>query len=268
METYSRMHVKEGTVLKLLCPDDKCRGDVPPHLLKRLLGDADFERWERLILQKTLDSMADAAYCPRCETICLEDEENNAQCSKCFFSFCTHCRLRCHIGEGCVSITPEEKLLSLREREKVRRLSKGDIEKTISLAKEILSIKEVLCLCVQCPYCGTGISRVSGCNHMVCGNCGQPFCYGCGVAGCGGCSSSTARNDPGKVKKLDVTPLLTAQIDAVEGTRKEPTIMRSRKYPCLKRQVDTWLGLFVISDWLDDLRLYRLSPYSIFAWLC
>ncbi|KAK8449506.1 hypothetical protein SEVIR_7G231700v4 [Setaria viridis] len=248
METYSRMHVKEGTVLKLLCPDDKCRGDVPPHLLKRLLGDADFERWERLILQKTLDSMADAAYCPRCETICLEDEENNAQCSKCFFSFCTHCRLRCHIGEGCVSITPEEKLLSLREREKVRRLSKGDIEKTISLAKEILSIKEVLCLCVQCPYCGTGISRVSGCNHMVCGNCGQPFCYGCGVAGCGGCSSSTARNDPGKVKKLDVTPLLTAQIDAVEGTRKEPTIMRSRKYPCLKRQVDTWLGLFVISD--------------------
>jgi hypothetical protein len=65
----------------------------------------------------------------------------------------------------------------MQEREKVRQLSKGDIEKTISLAKEICSIKdsikevaEVLRLCVQCPYCGTGISRVSGCNSMVCGN--------------------------------------------------------------------------------------------------
>ncbi|CAN6249969.1 unnamed protein product, partial [Urochloa humidicola] len=232
METYSRMHVKEGTVLKLLCPDDKCRSDVPPNLLKQLLGDADFERWERLILQKTLDSMSDAAYCPRCETICLEDDEKNAQCSKCFFSFCTLCKLRRHIGERCVGITPEEKLLSLQERQKVRRLSKGDLEKTISLAKEIVSIKEVLRLCVQCPYCDIGISRVSGCNHMVCGNCGRSFCYGCGEAGCPGCNSTKARNDPGKVEKLDVTRFLTAQTDASTETRKEPTIVRSRQYPC------------------------------------
>ncbi|CAL5015135.1 unnamed protein product [Urochloa decumbens] len=232
METYSRMHVKEGTVLKLLCPDDKCQSDVPPNLMQRLLGDADFERWERLILQKTLDSMADAAYCPRSETICLEDEEKNAQCSKCFFSFCTLCRLHRHIGERCVGITPEEKLLSLQERQKVRRLSKGDLEKTISLAKEIFSIKEVLHLCVQCPYCDIGISRVSGCNHMVCGNCGWSFCYGCGVAGCLGCDSSKARNDPEKVQKLDATRFLTAQTDASTERRKEPTIIRSRQYPC------------------------------------
>ncbi|CAO2036322.1 unnamed protein product [Urochloa humidicola] len=232
METYSRMHVKEGTVLKLLCPDDKCRSDVPPNLLKRLLGDADFERWERLILQKTLDSMADAAYCPRCETICLEDDEKNAQCSKCFFSFCTLCKLRRHIGERCVGITPEEKLLSLQERQKVHRLSKGDLEKTISLAKEIVSIKEVLRLCVQCPYCDIGISRVSGCNHMVCGNCGRSFCYGCGEAGCPGCNSTKARNDPGKVEKLDVTRFLAAETDISTETRKEPTIIRSRQYPC------------------------------------
>ncbi|KAE8789932.1 E3 ubiquitin-protein ligase RNF14 [Hordeum vulgare] len=176
METYSRMHVKEGSVMKIVCPDDKCGGFVPPNLLQMLLGEADFERWERLILQRTLDAMADVAYCPRCQTACLEDEDN-AQCPKCFFSFCTRCRDRRHIGERC--LTAEEKLLSLQEREKARHLNKVDTGPS-KLVNELSSIKEILRSCVPCPHCGTGITRVSGCNHMVCRNCGKLFCYGCG----------------------------------------------------------------------------------------
>ncbi|KAJ1272557.1 hypothetical protein BS78_06G211400 [Paspalum vaginatum] len=171
METLCRLHVKEGSLFQLVCPDTKCKVSIPPYVLKRLLTEEEFERWDRLLIQKTLDSMSDVVHCPKCVIGCVEDESNNAQCPKCSFIFCSFCKGLWHPGKQC--LTPEQKI-------QLRKASGRMTEREV--AEEMRTIRELYKDVQLCPKCRMAIAKTAGCNKMSCGNCGQYFCFTCGKA--------------------------------------------------------------------------------------
>lgn len=180
MQQFSRMKVKEGTVKNLFCPDTTCKSSIPPAILKQLLELDEYVRWETLLLQKTLESMADVVYCPRCEAICIEDADHYVQCTVCLFNFCSLCKGARHVGQECMS--PEARLRILEARQKGVRSGEDKMRQEQNYVNELLNLKYMKDTAKQCPSCKMAISKVEGCNKVTCGNCGQYFCYRCNKA--------------------------------------------------------------------------------------
>lgn len=87
------IHVREGTIQLLKCPNGECKEFVPVDVMSQLLNDQDFSRWERLLFQRTLDSMEDVIYCPKCSNpIIIDASDNHAYCLVCHIDFCKNCK--------------------------------------------------------------------------------------------------------------------------------------------------------------------------------
>ena len=213
------LHVTEGTVGALRCPEPACGAALAPAAVRDALTGRSYdvsgaesganekdarerrersaervdetrsagslyERYEKLSLERGLDAMADLTYCPRCEHAVLEDEDGDhcAQCARCLYAFCSLCREGWHPGSTCLN--PERRLQVLESRARGAGDGGGDEarRKHREAVADAMAHRYVEREGKRCPTCGAGVVKSEGCNKMRCGNCDAYFCYKCGDA--------------------------------------------------------------------------------------
>ncbi|XP_073507347.1 E3 ubiquitin-protein ligase RNF14 [Phyllobates terribilis] len=187
LKDYFEIQIKDGQVHALNCPEPKCKSVATPAQVKNLVEDQLFSRYDRLLLQSSLDLMADVVYCPRpgCQTpVMQEPEDTMGICSACQYAFCILCKMTFHGLSSC-KVTAE-KLISLRqdylaaddEGKKFleKRYGKRVIQKAVE-EMESMDWLEQNSKC--CPRCGTHIQKIDGCNKMTCTGCKLYFCWLC-----------------------------------------------------------------------------------------
>jgi hypothetical protein len=206
--------VAEGSVGALCCPEPGCRAAIPADVLRDdLLSRASFERWERLLLSRSLSRMTDVVWCPRCPAAsagggggdgdgdgdgedgdndagpspCIEDPQDRlAQCARCGFSFCGVCAQAWHPGRPCLD--EEARLLVLERRAQRAGAAAGDsgggardARREADAAAQLLSLRAIREATRPCPGCGAASVRSEGCNKMTCPSCGSLWCWRCGA---------------------------------------------------------------------------------------
>ncbi|XP_066447322.1 E3 ubiquitin-protein ligase RNF14-like [Eleutherodactylus coqui] len=187
LKDYFEIQIKDGQVHALNCPEPKCTSVATPAQVKDLVGEQLFSRYDRLLLQSSLDLMADVVYCPRpsCQTpVMQEPEDTMGICAVCQYAFCILCKMTFHGVSPC-KVTAE-KLVALREEYLAadeagkkfleKRYGKRVIQKAVE-EMESMDWLEQNSKC--CPRCGTHIQKIDGCNKMTCTGCKLYFCWLC-----------------------------------------------------------------------------------------
>ncbi|XP_017348338.1 E3 ubiquitin-protein ligase RNF14 [Ictalurus punctatus] len=184
---YFQIQIRDGKVQCLTCPEPKCTSVATPSQVKLLVGEDEFARYDRLLLQYSLDLMADVVYCPRascCMAVMLEPNTTMGLCPSCRYAFCTLCKRAYHGLSHCPPTIKElhdlqEMYQGSSEEEKKfleQRFGKQVIQRAIeeSFSKDWLEENSK-----NCPQCGSHIQKMEGCNKMTCSFCHKNFCWLC-----------------------------------------------------------------------------------------
>ncbi|XP_069100813.1 E3 ubiquitin-protein ligase RNF14-like isoform X1 [Pleurodeles waltl] len=179
---YFEIRIKEGLVHMLSCPEPTCDSIATPSQVKELVGDELFSRYDSLLLQSSLNSMADVVYCPRlnCQTpVVKEPGGTMGICSNCRYAFCDLCKMTYHGVTPCAQ--PEEKEDADDESNTVFLPHTPFSHKQSKFKKweEAISNQCIEENCKKCPQCKVNIEKNGGCHMMWCANCSLTFCWNC-----------------------------------------------------------------------------------------
>ncbi|KAG8578783.1 hypothetical protein GDO81_010617 [Engystomops pustulosus] len=185
LKDYFEIQITQGQVHALICPDPECKSIATPAQVKNLVGEQIFSRYDRLLLQSSLDLMVDVVYCPRpsCRTPVMQEPGGTmAICSVCKYAFCIYCRKGFHglapcrvNAEKLVELTKE--YLAADDKGKKELLKRfGQLKKVV---EEMKSNEWVKGNSKPCPSCKVPIEKIDGCNKMTCSGCNQYFCWIC-----------------------------------------------------------------------------------------
>ncbi|XP_062867361.1 E3 ubiquitin-protein ligase RNF14-like [Trichomycterus rosablanca] len=186
LKEYFEIQIHDGNVQCLRCPEPKCTSVATPSQVKLLVGEDEFARYDRLLLQSSLDLMADVVYCPRTAcgmAVMLEPDANMGLCPSCRYAFCTLCKRTYHGLSHCPPTVEElqrlhEDYLNASAEERIfleQRFGKHVIRRALEeCSRQWLDENSK-----NCPRCGSHIQKEEGCNKMTCSFCKQHFCWTC-----------------------------------------------------------------------------------------
>ncbi|XP_034943250.1 E3 ubiquitin-protein ligase RNF14-like [Chelonus insularis] len=185
---YLEVRIKDGSVMNICCPEDKCKSEALPGQIKDLVSPELFAKYDSILLTTTLDTMLDIVYCPRrhCQyPVSKEPNEKMASCPACNYVFCIYCKMVYHGIEPCkIALGDKQKLVNEYlngSQEQKKQLENRYGQKLKFLVENILSENWLHNNSRNCPHCKAAIEKLDGCNKMTCNKCNTYFCWTCGA---------------------------------------------------------------------------------------
>lgn len=165
--TGTRIKITEGEIdpAQMRCPLPDCGKPLARDDVLFLFADEPglVEKYDKFVLNNSLDSMPDVRYCPKCNVaMVIEIGNPRMTCpdEMCQYASCDQCKVEWHAGSTC-------------DEYQQWAVENAQADDKFEEWKAKVGAK-------PCPHCGKLTEKKSGCNKMTC-RCKKSWCWMCGV---------------------------------------------------------------------------------------